>query len=156
MPSRTLPGAALALLLLTSVAGCFTYQPVTGVAPVGVSVDAVLSDTGTLRLAPTIGPNAGGLRGTVRAVRADTMDIDLTEVRTRAGQSYFLTGTTVSLLRGDLAELRVRSLDRRRTTVVAISTVVGAVALAAGAKAIGGGGGTDGTGGGPPAMRPPP
>ncbi len=147
------------LLVLAGVAplaGCYTYRPVTGVPRASAAIEAILSDSGTLRVAPTIGPNAASIRGALVAVRGDTLDITIAEVRTRSGESLFLSGTTVWLLRSDLVAFRARHFDRRKTTLAAIAGVAGAVAIIAGARFTGGGGGTDGGGGGPPAVRPTP
>jgi len=148
-PLRLLP--ALALL----AGACFDYRPVTGAAPMGGQVEAVLSDTGTTNLTPRLGPNAASLLGTVVAVRGDTLDISIAEVRTRDGLTYYLKGSTVPVLRSDLASLSVRTFNKRRTIVAATVGVLGAAAIAGGVQAISGG--SDNTGGTPPtpAARPP-
>jgi hypothetical protein len=146
----------LVLPVLAIVLGaCFNVVPVTGTPPQGADLEAVLSDSGTIALTPRIGPNAASLTGTLTAARGDTLDIAIAEVRTRDGLTYYLKGTTVSLVRSDLSALRMRQLNKPRTIIAATVGVVGAAALAAGVKAITGGSGTDGGGGGTPAARPP-
>lgn len=152
MRSHTL----IVLAALVPLAGCFSYRPVVGVPKPDTAVEAVLSDSGTLRIAPTIGPNAAAIRGVLVGVRGDTLDVTIAEVRTRSGESYFLSGTTVWLLRGDLVSFNARHFDRRKTTLAAVAGVATAVAIVAGVRFAGGGGGTDGGGGGPPTMRPTP
>lgn len=142
---------ALAILL----GACFNVVPVTGTPPQGAQLEAVLSDSGTVALTPRIGPNAGTIIGTLTAARGDTLDIAIAEVRTRDGMTYYLKGTSISLLRTDLSALRMRQLDKRRTIVAATVGVFGAAALAAGVQAISGGSDNTGGGGGNPAARPP-
>lgn len=142
---------ALAILL----GACFNVVPVTGTPPQGAQLEAVLSDSGTIALTPRIGPNAGTIIGSLTAARGDTLDIAIAEVRTRDGLTYYLKGTSISLLRSDLSALRMRQLDKRRTIVAATVGVFGAAALAAGVQAISGGSDNTGGGGGNPAARPP-
>lgn len=142
---------ALAILL----GACFNLVPVTGTPPQGAQLEAVLSDSGTVALTPRIGPNAGTIIGTLAAARGDTLDIAIAEVHTRDGLTYYLKGTTISLVRSDLSALRMRQLDKRRTIVAATVGVFGAAALAAGVQAISGGSDNTGGGGGNPAARPP-
>lgn len=148
-PQLVLP--ALAILL----GACFNVVPVTGTPPQGAQLEALLSDSGTVALTPRIGPNAGTIVGTLTAARGDTLDIAIDEVRTRDGLTYYLKGTSISLLRSDLSALRMRQLDKRRTIVAATVGVFGAAALAAGVQAISGGSDNTGGGGGNPAARPP-
>ncbi len=148
-PQLVLP--ALAILL----GACFNVVPVTGTPPRGAQLEALLSDSGTIALTPRIGPNAGTIVGTLTAARGDTLDIAIDEVRTRDGLTYYLKGTSISLLRSDLSALRMRQLDKRRTIVAATVGVFGAAALAAGVQAISGGSDNTGGGGGNPAARPP-
>lgn len=146
------------LLLLPVAAlltGCYNWRPVTGVPPQGAQLEAILSDSGSVRLTGQIGPNAGSLLGAASAVRGDTIDFAIAEVRTRNGLTYYLTGTTIPLLRSDLSVLRVRELDKRRTVIAATAGVLGAAALAAGVTAISGGSDNTGGGGGNPAVRAP-
>jgi len=142
---------ALAILL----GACFNLVPVTGTPPQGAQLEAVLSDSGTVALTPRIGPNAGTIIGTLAAAHGDTLDIAIAEVHTRDGLTYYLKGTTISLVRSDLSALRMRQLDKRRTIVAATVGVFGAAALAAGVQAISGGSDNTGGGGGNPAARPP-
>lgn len=151
MRPSLLPLAAAVL----ATAGCYSYLPVTGAPSARSEIEAVLTDSGTLNVAPRIGPNAGSILGRVVGVRGDTIDLAIAEVRTRTGTTYYLRGTTVPLLRGDLSSIRVRTLDKGRTVVAVSATVLGAAALAAGVSAISGGSDNTGGGGGTPAMRPP-
>jgi hypothetical protein len=142
-------------VLAPLLGACFNMVPVVGAPPQGAELEAVLSDAGTATLTPRIGPDAASILGTLAAARGDTLDIAISEVRTRSGLTYYLKGTTISLVRGDLSALRVRQFDKRRTIVAATAGVLGAAALAAGVTAISGG--SDNSGGSPPtpAARPP-
>lgn len=145
----------LALPVTAFLGGCYNWRPVTGAPPARATVEAVLSDSGTLTLTPRIGPNASTILGTLTGVRGDTFDIAVAEVRTRDGLSYYLRGTTITLVRGELAQLRVRTLDRRRTAIASTIAILGAGAIITGVR-FGGGGDNTGGGGPPPAARPRP
>lgn len=146
-----------ALLPIASlvVGGCFTWHPVTAAPPAGNELEALLSNAGTARLTAIIGPDASSILGTVTGTRGDTLDLAIAEVRTRGGLTYYLRGTTVGLVGADLASMRVRQLDKRRTAIAATAGVLGAAALAAGVSAISGGMDNTGGGGTTPAVRPP-
>jgi len=150
------------LLLLPAVTACYNLRPIavgpagfTETLPVGAGVEAVLSVEGTTGMTATIGPDAATLIGTVTAFGPDTVRLAVAEVRTRAGLSYFLRGTVVPVGRQDLAQLRVRELDRPRT---AIATAIGLGAAGALIYHVrfGGGGTQEGPGPTPtPALTPP-
>ncbi len=146
----------LALPLAALLGGCYNLRVETGVPRVGATIEAVLSDAGTATLTARVGPNAATILGTLAGARGDSLDIAIDEVRTRDGQTYYMKGTTIALVRADLAQLRVRELDRRRTAIAATIGVLGAGAVIAGVRAGGGGSDNTGGGGGTPAARPRP
>ena len=145
----TLPVAAL-------LGGCYNYRVETGIPRAGATIEAVLSDAGTVALTARVGPNAATILGTLAGTRGDSLDIAVDEVRTRDGLTYYMKGTTIALVRGDLAQLRVRELDRRRTAIAGVVGVLGAGAIIAGVRFGGGGSDNTGGGGGLPAARPRP
>ena len=111
-PTILLLRAAVLTALLT---GCYDLKPVTvtpagfaAAVPVGRQVEAVLSEQGTAALTARVGPGAGTLLGTVTRFTSDTVEIALTEVRTRTGVAYFLQGAVIPVSRNELAQLRVR------------------------------------------------
>lgn len=145
----TLPAAAL-------LGGCYNYRVETGIPRSGATIEAVLSDAGTVALTARVGPNAATILGTLAGTRGDSLDIAVDEVRTRDGLTYYMKGTTIALVRDDLAQLRVRELDRRRTAIAGVVGVLGAGAIIAGVRFGGGGSDNTGGGGGLPAARPRP
>lgn len=145
----TLPAAAL-------LGGCYNLRVETGIPRTGATMEAVLSDAGTVALTARVGPNAATILGTMAGSRGDSLDIAVDEVRTRDGLTYYMKGTTIALVRGDLAQLRVRELDRRRTAIAGVVGVIGAGAIIAGVRFGGAGSDNTGGGGGTPAARPRP
>lgn len=123
----TLPAAAL-------LGGCYNLRVETGIPRTGATMEAVLSDAGTVALTARVGPNAATILGTMAGSRGDSLDIAVDEVRTRDGLTYYMKGTTIALVRGDLAQLRVRELDRRRTAIAGVVGVIGAGAIIAGVR----------------------
>lgn len=148
--------APLVLIALTAtLGGCFSWHPVTTTPPARASLEAVLTSEGSATLIAQIGPNAASILGTLTAVRGDTIELAIAEVRTTGGLTYYLKGSSVTLVPAQLAQLRMRVLDRRRTIVAATIGVVGAAALAGGVRALSGGSENGGGGGVTPAARPP-
>jgi hypothetical protein len=153
----------LALLLLaSSLLACYDLKPIavttTGFAaavPVGRTVEAVLSEAGTAALTARVGPGAGSLLGTVTRFTTDTVEIALTEVRTRTGLAYFLQGAVIPVSRNDLAQFRVRELNRPRTAIATALGVTAAGWIIYGVRFGGGGQPEPGGGGGTPALTPP-
>ncbi|MDQ8144500.1 MAG: hypothetical protein P3A32_00320 [Gemmatimonadota bacterium] len=153
----------LALLLLaSSLLACYDLNPIavttTGFAaavPVGRTVEAVLSEAGTAALTARVGPGAGSLLGTVTRFTTDTVEIALTEVRTRTGLAYFLQGAVIPVSRNDLAQFRVRELNRPRTAIATALGVTAAGWIIYGVRFGGGGQPEPGGGGGTPALTPP-
>jgi hypothetical protein len=153
----------LALLLLaSSLLACYDLKPIavttTGFAaavPVGRTVEAVLSEAGTAALTARVGPGAGSLLGTVTRFTTDTVEIALTEVRTRTGLAYFLQGAVIPVSQNDLAQFRVRELNRPRTAIATALGVTAAGWIIYGVRFGGGGQPEPGGGGGTPALTPP-
>lgn len=146
----------LALPVAALLGGCYNLRVETGVPRTGATIEAVLSDAGTVTLTARVGPNAATILGKLAGVRGDSLDIAVDEVRTRGGLTYYMKGTTIALVRGDLAQLRVKELDRRRTAIASTIGVLGAGAIIAGVRLGGGGSDNSGGGGGTPAARPRP
>ncbi|MEY4007886.1 MAG: hypothetical protein RLZZ467_932, partial [Gemmatimonadota bacterium] len=76
-------------------------------------------------------------------------------VRTRAGLAYFLQGAVIPVGRNDLAQLRVRELNRPRTAIATALGVTAAGWIIYGVRFGGGGQPEPGGGGGTPALTPP-
>jgi len=147
--------ALVVLVASILTGGCYTLQPITTAPPAGASVVVTLTSAGSDAVTATVGPRATRITGAVRSANAETIEIDISEVLTLDGQSYFLQGSTVSLARDHMATVRMRSLDKRRTAIVGTAAVFAAGAIIAGVRFGGGGGGDNGGGGGTPALVPP-
>ena len=150
------------LILAGTLTGCYDLKPISVTAtgfgttiPVGRTVEAVLSESGTAALTARVGPGAGTLLGTLTRFTSDTVEIALAEVKTRTGVAYFLQGAVIPVGRNDLAQLRVRELNRPRTAVATALGVTAAGWIIYGVRFGGGGKPEPGGGGGTPAMTRP-
>lgn len=155
MSFRPLVTLGLVAATLVVGSGCYSLKTITTTPEVGTSIEALLTTAGTDAVTALVGPRASRISGAVRSANNERIEIEISEVLTLDGQSYFLQGSTVSLERTHIATVRSRVLDRRRTLVAATAGVFAAGAIIAGVRF--GGGGEDGTGGGggPPALVPP-
>lgn len=144
----TTAGSAALLLLLGLLAGCFTYAPPeTGAPPTpGTSVRVELTSVGVDRLQERVGRTHRTLEGPLVDETGDSLWVDMVVrgYETASGARY---RDTVSVPRGDVRDLRVRTFSAERTALV------GALGVGAGVAAVlfldlGGGGSPGGDDGG--------
>ncbi|MBL8997221.1 MAG: hypothetical protein KJZ74_08420 [Gemmatimonadales bacterium] len=145
----------VSLLLAVSGSACYTLKPLTTTPTPGTNVEVQLSSAGTDAVTALVGPRAARISGTVRSATAEVIEVEISEVVTLDGQSYYLQGSTVSLAREHLALVRARQFDKGRTAIAVTAGVLSAGAIIAGVRFGGGGDGNGGGGGGTPAMVPP-
>ena len=139
-----------ALALLTSLAGCYNYLPLTTPDPQpGTRVSAQLSDSGSLALSRYLGPDVAAVEGRLVAVTDQDIGISVVTVRNRNGVEHYWKGEVVTLPRGDLAAVRQRKLAAGRSAALVLASVGGSVALL-------GAFGVFGTGSGGMFVPPPP
>lgn len=134
----------VAILLLCT--GCFRFAPLTPATPPGEVIEITLTSEGTTNTARTLGNDVAKIRGRVIRTAADSVKIDVDDLLTTDGRSLFMQGLTVGVALRDASEVRVRTLDRRRSTIAAVASLV-AVSLIIRSVSLAGGG-EDGTGGG--------
>jgi hypothetical protein len=119
-----------ALALLSSLAGCYNYLPLTTADPQpGTRVSAQLSDSGTLALARYLGPDVAAVEGRLVAVTGQDIGISVVTVRNRSGVEHYWKGEVVMLPRGDVAAVRQRKLAAGRSAFLVLAGVGGSVAL---------------------------
>ena len=116
------PLRLLQLPLLLAAGGCYMYAPVStaSVAP-GTSLRARVTASHAERIAPLLGGvDARLLTGKVIATRADTLIIEVATMERvhSAGVTQSLN-QRLGIPRSEILELETRTLNRRRTTVVA-------------------------------------
>lgn len=140
---RTVAGGTLAALLAAQ-AGCYSARPVSVPGPAaGTHVVATLTATGSEELAGEVGPRVAAIEGVVQRVGSDTLELAVARTIGRNGLSAPWLGETVRIPRPLLAELRERTLDRRRSVAAAVLITAGALLLA---RSVGGVAGAEGEG----------
>lgn len=146
--------ALVAVLALAS--GCHRWVPLTESTPTSVTVELRLNEEGTAAATALVGPRTSRVLGALVDASGDSLRIAVSEVSTADGLTFFLQGSHIAFARAHLAEVRVREIDRRRTTVAIAVVTVGAIALVAAVRNAGfGEDNTIGGGGVTPALRIP-
>lgn len=141
---RTIPG----VLAVTSItlAGCYRLTPIDGTSPPsGIDVRLGLSDEGSVRLAPLIGPRISAIDGRVLSPEDTAIVLAVQAVVSQGGRTMAWSQERLSVPRSAVVTVRTRQLDRKRTWIAAGLAVVGAIALG---EAFGLGTGFDGLFGG--------
>ena len=118
----------VSLFLVAS--SCYRFTPIEGTAPaVGQEVRLSLSDEGSVRMAPLIGPRIDAIDGRI-VQSADTSFVVAVEaVMTQNGRSMTWSMERLTVPRGAVSSIRTRTRDRRKSWIVAGLGVVGAIAL---------------------------
>lgn len=139
-------GLILALVTLTGASACYRLTPIEGTTPEpGSDVRLSLSDEGSVRLAPLIGPRISAIDGRALESSDSAVVLAVQAVVAQGGRSMAWSQERLSVPRSAVTAYRTRMLDRKRTWIVAGLTVVGAIALG---EAFGIGTGLDGLLGG--------
>jgi hypothetical protein len=132
---------ALAALLPTaaSLSGCYAFIPTTNpglAAATPVSVSLTLG--GTVGLQESLGQGVNEIEGTVVRSTADTLVLAVENTYTTSRQKFSSSGTTASVPRPYINQVKVRTFSKRRTVFMILGGVV--LAAVAGASAAAGGG----------------
>jgi hypothetical protein len=124
-----LRAATATLVLFTSVSGCYRLTPIEGSTPEpGRDVRLSLSDEGSVRMAPD--------RARIAAIDGRAMEstdtalvVAVQAVVAQGGRSMAWSMERLSVPRGAVSSIRTRTLDRKKTWIVAGLSVIGALAL---------------------------
>jgi hypothetical protein len=148
---RFLRGIPLAFCLLGA---CYRYAPIVSSAPpTGSEFRARLTDEGSVRLTPTLGAQIALVEGRVSSANDSAYVVSVSATTNRSQVQTFWTGESVTLPRTSIQAIEARTLDRKKTWVIATLGLVGGVLAAKIFDLFGGSAGGDGGGGGGP---PPP
>ena len=121
---------ALGLLILVPAVGCYRLTPVEGGAPEhGLEVRLSLSDEGSVRLAPLIGPRISAIDGRVLETGDTAFVLAVSAVVAQGGRSMAWSNERLTVPRAAVPSVQTRTLDRRKTWMAAVLGVVGAIAL---------------------------
>jgi hypothetical protein len=147
-------GAALALLLVPQLAGCFQYVgvPATG-RPAGAEVAVSITDRGREAMTPMVGSNVRRINGRVVESTDTALVLSVTSVDHLRGLPDQWGGERVAVPRDFISTVGERRLSRGRTAA-AMGVVAVAVAVAS-RIAIQGFGNGDGGNDRPPGEGPP-
>jgi hypothetical protein len=116
-------------LLLPTLAGCYRLTPIEGAATTGQEVRLSLSDEGSARMAPMIGPRIAAIDGRILETADTAYTLAVTAVVGQGGRSMAWSNERLSVPRAAVSSVRTRTLDRKRSWIVAGLGIVGAIAL---------------------------
>ena len=134
------------LPIVLAFASCYRFTPIEGATPQrGQEVRLALSDEGAVRMAPMIGPRISAIDGRVLETGDTAIVLAVQSVVAQGGRTMSWSQERLAVPRVAVASVRTRTLDRKRSWIVAGLTVVGAIALG---EAFGIGSGLDGLLGG--------
>jgi hypothetical protein len=110
--------------------GCYRLTPIEGPTPApGREVRLSLSDEGSVRLAPLIGPRISAIDGRAMESSDTALVVAVEAVVARGGRSMPWSQERLSVPRSAVSAIRTRTLDRKKSWIVAGLSVVGALAL---------------------------
>lgn len=134
------------LLLAAQANACYTFTPIEGTTPPsGRDLRLELSDEGSVRLAPLIGPRIGAIDGRALDSNDSAIVVAVQGVVAQSGRTMQWSQERLSVPRSAVSSVRGRTLDRKKTWLVAGLGVIGAIGLS---QAFGLGSGFDGLFGG--------
>ncbi len=117
-------------VMLAMASGCYRFTPIEGSAPEpGRDVRLSLTDEGSVRLAPMIGPRIGAIDGRVLVSTDTALVLGVQAVVAQSGRSMDWNMERLSVPRSAVSSIHTRTLDRRKTWIVAGLGVVGALAI---------------------------
>lgn len=113
-----------------SLGACYRLTPVEGGSPPGgTEVRIELTDEGSVRLAPMIGPQITAIDGRALETGDTAIVVSVESVVSRGGRSMNWSQERLAVPRSAVSSVRTRTLDRKRTWIVAVLGVTGVIAL---------------------------
>jgi hypothetical protein len=121
---------AVAACLSIMLSGCYSLTPIEGAAPpAGTDVRLGLTDEGSVRLAPLIGPRIGAIDGRAMESNDTSYVLAVQGVVGQGGRAMTWSMERLAVPRSAVASVRSRTLNRGRTWLVAGLGVAGVFAL---------------------------
>ncbi|HWP71600.1 MAG TPA: hypothetical protein VNM36_10880, partial [Gemmatimonadaceae bacterium] len=118
------------VLLMASSLGCYSLTPIEGATPLpGSDVRLSLSDEGSVRMAPLIGPRIGAIDGRAMESSDTAIVLAVQAVVAQGGRSMAWSQERLAVPRNAVSSMRERTLNRGKTWLAAGLTVVGVFAL---------------------------
>jgi hypothetical protein len=141
--------AVTAIGAASLLSGCYSYLPVpSAVARPGAEVRVLLTDAGSVAMAPLIGPRAITLDGVIDRTGGDSVVLRMRRVTNMGGEESAWAGERLAIPASTIASVRQKQLSGTRS---ALAAAVGAGVLTAVILASGSGGGGE-----PPVVVGPP
>lgn len=152
MFSQRTRGLVLAAAMLPQLA-CHEYHAITMTnAPIGEPIRLTLTDRGSVELAALIGPQVTALDGAVTTPGDSVLHVRVSSVINRVGYTTTWNGEEVRVPATYVVSIERRTLNRKKSWVVAGLSVAAVAAIGTAFTLIGGrsgGSSSTGTGGGP-------
>lgn len=127
---KVLRSVAAVAAFLFAVGGCYRLTPIEGSTPApGLAVRLGLSDEGSVRLAPLIGPRIGAIDGRMIEASDTAFVLAVEAVVAQTGRSMPWSQERLAVPRSAVTSVRTRTLDRKRSWIAAGVGVIGALAL---------------------------
>ncbi|HEY5545701.1 MAG TPA: hypothetical protein VIK50_06565 [Gemmatimonadaceae bacterium] len=127
---RLRTASCVRLIVLALAGGCYRLTPIEGATPdTGSEVRLSLSDEGSVRMAPLIGPRISAIDGRSMEATDTALVVAVQAVVAQGGRSMPWSMERLTVPRSAVASIRTRTLDRKKTWIVAGLGVVGALAL---------------------------
>lgn len=118
----------VSLFLIAS--SCYRFTPIAGSTPApGQEVRLSLSDEGSVRMAPLIGPRIVAIDGRTVQTTDTALVFAVEAVVTQGGRAMTWNMEQLTVPRSAVSSIRTRTLDRKKSWIVAGLGVVGAIAL---------------------------
>lgn len=144
--ARRLIAMAMLLSSAATLSGCYAFIPNTSptlAAATPVTVSLTLG--GTVALQETLGQGVNEIEGTVLRSSPDSLVVAVDNTYTVTRQKFSSSGTTASVPRPYINQVKVRTFSKRRTLFMIFGVAV--VGAAAGATVAAGGGNSPPDGG---------
>ena len=121
---------SISVLFALISSACYSYTPIEGAVPSsGQEVRLELSDEGSVRMAPLIGPRISAIDGRALESNDTVFVLAVQGVVAQGGRTMQWSQERLSVPRTAVGSVRSRTLDRRKTWMTAALGVVGAIAL---------------------------
>lgn len=121
---------ALALALALALPACYKLTPIEGGVPEpGREVRLGLSDQGSVQLAPLIGPRIGAIDGRALSSSDSGYVVAVQAVVSQSGRSMRWSMEQLTVPRSAVSSVRGRTLDRKRSWLVAGLGVVAVIGI---------------------------
>jgi enhancing lycopene biosynthesis protein 2 len=130
-----------AMALALALSGCFNYVP-QSTASLAASPSRIrlrLSEAGTAAVEPQLGAGIRDIEGRVESVVGDTLIITIEQMVTTKNSTINSAGGA-RILRGHVAETKLRVSNRRRSIGLAALIVAGGAGIVAGVTSVATGG----------------